>query len=175
MASEPASRWDDSTLKFLRQVFAWVREGQAKRLAPALAAGLPPDLRNEQGDSLLILAAYHGHPAVVQQLLQAGADPDALNDRGQTALGAAAFRGHLDVARQLLDGGAGVDNPPGGRTAFMMAAMFNRVELMQLLKEAGCNVWARDEEGLDALQLAQRMGAEDAQALLCKGWRSGHH
>lgn len=160
-------RWDDSTLSFVRRVFAWARAGDADSLAPVLAAGLPPSLRNEQGDSLLTLAAYHGHAAVVQQLLQAGADPDALNDRGQTALAAASFRGHVDVVRQLLQGGADVDRPPGGRTPFMLAAMFNRVDVMQVLKEGGCNPWVRDEEGLDALQMARRMGAEEAQTLLC--------
>jgi ankyrin repeat protein len=95
-------------------------------LETMLAAGLPSKLRNEQGDSLLILAAYHGRPAVVRLLLDACADPDVVNDRGQTALGAAAFKGDLEVVQLLLDHGAQPDSPPGGRTALMFAAMFNR-------------------------------------------------
>ena len=164
--------FDADTLKFLQQVFQWVRAGDAGALAPVLAAGLPPKLRNAQGDSLLILAAYHGHPAVVRLLLEAGADPDVANDRGQTALGAAAFRGDGEVLRLLLDHGAQPDSPPGGRTAFMLAAMFNRVEMMEELRQRGADPWARDSEGLDALRAAQKMGAVEAAELI-RRWAAG--
>lgn len=164
--------FDEATLRFLRQVFHWVRVGDAQALAPVLAAHLPPNLRNEQGDSLLILAAYHGHLAVVRQLLDAGADPEIVNDRGQTALGAAAFQGSVEIVRSLLAHGACVDSPPGGRTAFMIAAMFNRVEIMRLLRERGADPGAKDAGGLDALSAAQKMGAHNAVDLL-RRWVSG--
>ena len=164
--------FDEATLRFLRQVFHWVRVGDAASLSPVLAAHLPPNLRNEQGDSLLILAAYHGHAAVVRLLLDAGADPEIANDRGQTALGAAAFQGARDIVQMLLARGACVDSPPGGRTAFMIAAMFNRVEIMQLLRERGADPWARDAAGLNALSAAQKMGADDAVNLL-RRWAAG--
>ena len=54
--------------------------------------GVPVDLTGGSGDSLLILAACHDHPATVRVLLEHGADADRVNDRGQTALGAAVFR-----------------------------------------------------------------------------------
>ena len=95
-------------------------------------------------------------------LLDAGADPELANDRGQTALAAAAFKGDESCVRLLLDRGAQVDSPPGGRTAFMIAAMFNRVAIMQLLHERGADPWAMDDMGLDALAAAHKMGAEDA-------------
>lgn len=158
--------FDADTLRFLQQVFQWVRSGDVAALSPALAAGLPPKLRNAQGDSLLILAAYHGHPAMAKLLLEAGADPDVANDRGQTALGAAAFKGHMEVLRLLLDHGAQPDCPAGGRTAFMIAAMFNRVDIMELLRQRGADLCARDEQGLSALRAAETMGADDAAELL---------
>ncbi len=154
--------FDEPTLRFLQQVFQWVRAGCADALAPLLAQHLPPNLRNEQGDSLLILAAYHGHGQVLRLLLQAGADTELANDRGQTALGAAAFRGDADIVRDLLRHGAQVDGPPGGRSAFMIAAMFDRVEILQLLHAQGADPWARDAAGLDALAAARKMGADRA-------------
>lgn len=172
MTSTFAPVWDDSTLQFLRQVFHWVRCGDADALAPVLAARLPPNLRNEQGDSLLLLASYHGHVEVVRLLLQAGADTELANDRGQTALGAAAFRGDEALVRLLLHSGARVDSPPGGRTALMVAAMFNRVEVMQLLKAQGADPGARDASGLDPLQAARAMGAHEAVQLLQR-WQAG--
>jgi hypothetical protein len=164
--------FDADTLKFLQQVFQWVRKGDAASLAPMLAAGLPSKLRNEQGDSLLILAAYHGRPAVVRLLLDASADPDVVNDRGQTALGAAAFKGDLEVVQLLLDHGAQPDSPPGGRTALMFAAMFNRLEMMTVLRQRGADPWAHDGGGLTALRAAEQMGAQEAAQLL-KAWASG--
>lgn len=127
-----------------------------------LAAGLPAKLRNEQGDSLLILAAYHGHPAVVRLLLDARAYPDGVNDRGQTALGAAAFKGDVQVVQQLLDHGAQPDSPPGGRTALMIAAMFNRLDIMAMLCRRGAKPWAHGPDGLTALRASEKMGAQEA-------------
>lgn len=164
--------FDADTLKFLQQVFKWVRSGDAASLAPMLAAGLPAKLRNEQGDSLLILAAYHGRPAVVRLLLDAGADSDVVNDRGQTALGAAAFKGDVQVVQQLLDHGAQPDSPPGGRTALMIAAMFNRLDIMAMLRQRGANPWAHDPGGLTALRAAEKMGAQEAAQLL-RCWAAG--
>lgn len=169
-ACSPA--FDDTTLRFLQQVFQWVRVGDAVALAPVLAERLPPNLRNEQGDSLLILAAYHGHREVVRLLLEAGADTEIVNDRGQTALGAAAFRGDASIVQSLLRHGAQVDSPPGGRTAFMIAAMFNRVEIMQLLRAHGADPWVRDGSGLNALEATRHMGAEQAAQLL-QVWSAG--
>lgn len=154
--------FDDATLRFLQQVFQWVRAGSTDELTPLLAQRLPPNLRNEQGDSLLILAAYHGHGELVRLLLEAGADTEMANDRGQTALCAAAFRGDAGIVRTLVGHGAQIEGPPGGRSPFMIAAMFDRVEIMQLLRDQGADPWAREDGGLTALEAAQKMGADEA-------------
>jgi ankyrin repeat protein len=158
---------DDETLRRAREVFHWVRSGDLAALLPLLDQGLPPNLRNENGDSLLMLAAYHGQPAVVAALLQVGADPQLCNDRGQTPLAGAAFKGAADVVRTLLEGGAAVDGTgPDGRTALMTAAMFNRLEIIELLLAHGADPARRDAAGLDAATAARTMGAIDAAARL---------
>ena len=83
---------------------------------------MPVNLTGGSGDSLLILAAYHDHPATVRMLLEHGADPDRVNDRGQTALGAAVFRRSTESMTLLLDHGA--DPDAGGRSAREIAAFF---------------------------------------------------
>ena len=42
------------------------RGGDAALLGEALGAGLPPDLRNDRGDTLLMLASYHGQADAVR-------------------------------------------------------------------------------------------------------------
>ncbi|MCY1453058.1 Ankyrin repeats (many copies) [compost metagenome] len=67
----------------------------------------------------------------------------------------------------LLEFGADVEGAtPDGKTALMMAAMFNRVEVIRLLVQRGANPRAQDADGITPLLLAQRMGAKDAEEAL---------
>ena len=95
----PKPTLDDDTLAFAARVFGYARGGHAPELAELLGMGLPPNLRNEKGDSLLMLASYHGHADAVRVLLDHGGDPELANDRGQTPLAAAAFKGDPGVVR----------------------------------------------------------------------------
>lgn len=111
-------------------LFDAARQGDRATLARYLDAGVPFTLTNTAGDSLLVLAAYNGHPAIVRDLLARGADVDQANDRGQTPLAGAAFKGHTDVARLLV--GAGADPDAGTPTARAAAGMFGRTDLVEL-------------------------------------------
>ena len=121
----------DEELDFLRGVLDLARDGQTEQLAAAIERGVPVNLTGGSGDSLLILAAYHGHPETVRMLLGHGADPDRVNDRGQTALGAAVFRQSREAVELLLDGGA--DPHAGGRSATEIAAFFELGDMASLL------------------------------------------
>lgn len=55
-----------------------------------------------------------------------------------------------------------------GRTALMMAAMFNRVDMVDYLLGQGANPKATDAQGATALAAAQTMGAVDTAAQLQK-------
>lgn len=113
------------------------RHGDLATLEPMLEAGIPANLRDEKGNTLLMLAAYHGQPEAVSLLLDHHADPDARNDREQTPLAGVAFKGHLQVARILLGGGADpLADQGGGRTPVMFAAMFGHTEMLELLETA---------------------------------------
>lgn len=56
-----------------------------------------------------MLAAYHGHAALVALLLSHGANPNILNDRGQSPLAGAVFKNEKEVIEALLHGGADPD------------------------------------------------------------------
>ncbi|HEY8609249.1 MAG TPA: ankyrin repeat domain-containing protein [Noviherbaspirillum sp.] len=158
---------DDETLAYAQLIFQLVRGGDAARLGPLLARGLPPNLCNQNGDSLLMLASYHGHAEAARLLLLHGADTGLRNDRGQTPLAAAAFKGDTPVVSLLLAHGADVEGvSPDGRTVLMLAAMFDRVEVLELLLAAGADMFARDGRGMTALDAARAMGAHGAAARL---------
>ncbi|WP_345361072.1 ankyrin repeat domain-containing protein [Actinoallomurus liliacearum] len=88
---------DDSDLVgFATRLFGLARTGQAAALAAYVDAGVPADLTNDKGDSLLMLAAYHGHADTNDrgQTPDAGADPTAGNP---SAVEAARMFGHDDL------------------------------------------------------------------------------
>jgi len=122
---------DDETLALAHALFDAAREGDSALLGSYLDAGAPANMTNASGDSLLMLAAYHGHAPAVELLLRHGADANAANDRGQTPLAGAAFKGYTDVAEALL--GAGADPDTGTPSARAAAQMFARAEILALL------------------------------------------
>jgi ankyrin repeat protein len=114
---------DDATIEFATQVFDLARSGDTSTLEQLLEHGLAPNLRNAKGDSLLMLASYHGHLDTVRVLLQYKADPDLRNQNGQTPIAGAAFKGNLPMIELLLAHGADIEGAsPDGRTALMIAA-----------------------------------------------------
>ncbi|RDI32181.1 ankyrin repeat domain-containing protein [Lentzea flaviverrucosa] len=122
----------EEELAFLQSMFDLARAGDAARLAEAVDAGIPVNLTNGAGDSLLILAAYHRHPDAVEALLERGADTGRINDRGQTALGAAVFRRSERIVQLLL--AAGADPALGPRSALDVARHFDLPEMLALLQ-----------------------------------------
>lgn len=108
-------------------LFDLARQGETERLVAYVDAGAPVDLTDADGNTLLMLAAYHDRPATVAALVELGADVDALNNRGQAPLAGAVFKQADEVVRVLLD--AGADPDAGTPSARDTAAMFGRTDL----------------------------------------------
>lgn len=129
------------------KMFDLARRGD-HALIDYLAAGLPPNLTNNRGDTLLMLTSYHGHADLVRRMLeesQAAAsgpaptqnipegqartwrgqpDPNQLNGREQSIVAGAVFKGFDDVVRVLIAHGA--DPLAGQPNAEECAQMFNK-------------------------------------------------
>lgn len=126
----PNPHLTEQEIEFLNSVFDLARENKPVALKSLFDQGVPVDLTNAKGDTLLILAAYHEHAEMVQLLINEGADLDRLNERGQTALVCAVFRNNLPIARMLLD--AGADETLGAQTPAQVAEFFNLEEMKKL-------------------------------------------
>ncbi|KAL7619480.1 hypothetical protein AAE478_010019 [Parahypoxylon ruwenzoriense] len=123
-------------IEFAGRMYNAARAGDKEIFEQALPAGLPANLTNEKGDTLLMLAAYHGHADLVKLLIQHGADPNRINDRGQSPLAGAVFKNEdevverpsrsnsLSVIKVLLEGGA--DPEHGSPSALNCLAMFKQ-------------------------------------------------
>ncbi|MFA1539055.1 ankyrin repeat domain-containing protein [Actinomadura sp. DLS-62] len=119
--------------KFRTRMFELARAGETRRLVDYVEAGTPVNLCNDKGDTLLMLAAYHGHPDTVRALAARGADPERANDRGQRPLAGAVFKKEADVVRALLD--AGADPRAGSPSAADTARMFGNTEFLAWFDE----------------------------------------
>lgn len=94
--------------------------------------GAPVDLTDSSGNTLLMLAAYHGHAELVTDLAERGANVDALNDRGQSPLAGAVFKGEDQVVHALVEAGADPDR--GTPTALETARFFERPDLAEVMR-----------------------------------------
>lgn len=115
---------DERLVELAHQMLDLARDGGAERLLAYVDAGVPVDLTDSSGNTLLMLGAYHGHAAVVAGLAERGADVDALNDRGQSPLAGAVFKGEDEVVAVLLAHGA--DPDAGSPSARATAQVFGR-------------------------------------------------
>lgn len=123
----------DDAIALAQRLFDLARDGGTAELAAYLDAGAPIDMRNENGDTFLILAAYRDNPETVRMLIERGADLEAENDRGQRALTCAVFKQDVESTRALV--AAGADPDAGTPTARQTAQMFGATEILHLLEK----------------------------------------
>lgn len=131
--SNPDHEIDPEVIELATKIFGFARAGDTESLGAYLAAGIPVNLTNDNGDTLLMLAAYHGHADTVTHLCALGADVNRLNNRGQSPLAGALFKGEDEVVRVLVANGA--DPEAGQPTARDAARMFGREHLLRLFSE----------------------------------------
>jgi ankyrin repeat protein len=126
---------DPEVIALAAVVFDLARAGDTEQLTAYVDAGVPANLTNDKGDTLLILAAYRGRAEAVAALLERGADSSRANDRGQTALAAAVFRQSADTVRALV--AAGADPDAGSPSARATASFFELPAMAALLPPSG--------------------------------------
>lgn len=96
-------------IAFATRMYNAARAGDLPIFEQALPAGLPANMTNDKGDTLLMLSTYHGHLSLSSLLLRHGADPNRMNDRGQSPLAGAVFKDETAIVDLLLEAGADVD------------------------------------------------------------------
>ena len=112
------------------------------------------DSRDEWGQTPLMVAASCAHVKSVKALIEAGADVRACDKHGCASLTLAAnalSRGGdaKKVVQMLLEAGADMEDRGGmGRTALMLAAERDHVELVRYLLEQGADPEAEKDDAL---------------------------
>lgn len=145
-----------------------VRESSLK--VADLLAGWPKvktEIRNEQDESVLMLAAFKGYLPLVKKLVENGAE---VNKTGWTPLHYAASTGQLTVIEYLLKNGAFINaESPNGSTPLMMSAMYGSPEAVKALIQAGADLKVKNQLGMTALDFAVRGNRQNAKELIETG------
>ena len=154
-------------------VFEAAALGRADRLRELLAGDRSLALaRSPDGFTALHYPAFFGRgetAAAAQALLDAGADVNArsANELSVLPIHSAVAGNHDAVVAALVDAGADVNaTQRHGWTPLHGAAQNGSLASVEMLLAAGADPSARNDDGVDALQLAQEAGHEDIVARL---------
>ncbi len=132
------------------------RLGDTRQLVDLLNRGIDPNTIDEQGNTLLILAANGGHTRTVSAILQYRPNISHRNLAGDSALMLAVLRGHDEVVDVLLEAGAEINHE--GWTPLMYAAFEGRLALVERFLAAGADVNLLAPNQSNALMFAARNG-----------------
>ena len=122
------------------------------------------EARNPADESPLMIASLNGLTEVAQKLIAKGAD---VNKTGWTPLHYASTKGHLQLISLLLDNYAYIDaGSPNGTTPLMMAAFYGTPAAVKVLLNAGADPSIKNDQGLTAVDFAQRNSRQDSAELI---------
>ncbi|MFG2331262.1 ankyrin repeat domain-containing protein [Streptomyces sp. NPDC048604] len=143
-------------------LFEAMYEGDDDALVRLLRSGAPADAADEDGQTVLYLAAVSNRPGAVRVLLAAGADPERGSgpEGGDLPLCGAACGGHTEVVGTLLAAGAVADRQEEyGFTAMAWAVRQGHADTVQALLEHGADANLPGPDGLPPLIAAARRGS----------------
>mmetsp|Transcript_32500 Transcript_32500/g.74261 ORF Transcript_32500/g.74261 Transcript_32500/m.74261 type:complete len:307 (-) Transcript_32500:209-1129(-) len=144
-----------------------VKEGDLESVKTGLTGGMSANTVDEDGVSVLMMAAMGGHTDLCKALLAQSADPsvaEPINSR--TPLMFAAQGGHQGVVEALLSAQADTTRQDSeGQTALMWAAVAGKALVAKLLA-AQPGKDATNAQGLTAFAIAEKMGHSDTAVAL---------
>ena len=89
-----------------RELISAVKIGNTESVVDLLDGGVPVNIKDDEGLSLLHLAAQGGHVTTMRLLIRWGCNVDSVDDRGVTPLHLAAAMGQTKSVRELIRKGA---------------------------------------------------------------------
>jgi ankyrin repeat protein len=151
----------DATADFFRAV----RADNASGVKSLLSRGFDPNVRDEHGQTGLLIAMREPSPKVIQVLLDSPkTDVEARNSKDESPLMLAALKGQQDIVTRLIERDADINKP--GWTPLHYAATNGHVEVMKQLLDKDAFIDAQSPNGTTPLMMAAMYGTTAAVKLL---------
>lgn len=153
-----------------QSLWAAVARGDTSAAQSLLDAGADVNAQSI-GSSLLHIAAEASDAEMVSLLISEGADIEAVRLQRHRPLHIAAAAGDVATVQLLLDAGAQVDSESGGGfgnqvTPLDLAASFGRLDVIEVLHQAGADIAHVTPDGHSAMTSAACNGELSAVRLL---------
>lgn len=143
-----------------------IKLDDAAGVMEGLQRGLDVNFVDEDGNSLLMLAARDGSTQSTAMLINAGAKTYLNNAYGDDALLLATFGGHEAIVDMLLAKRASLGANPRGWTPLHYAAFAGHAHLVSKFLALGIPINSVTDNGLTALMLASMNGHIDVVRIL---------
>jgi ankyrin repeat protein len=147
------------------------KDGDTLGVKLFLIAGMSPEVRNDAGETPLLLAARYDHAQAARALLERGADVNARDKRGFTPLMRAVLNGSMETVQTITefkpDLNAQTTDPDpntSGSTALMYAVAKDRKDVLDMLLDAGADINESDVVVGPALTWAAAYDREEIAA-----------
>ena len=147
------------------------KDGEVVVVKLFLIAGMSAEVRNDAGETPLLLASRYDHAQVARALLSSGADVNARDKRGFTPLMRAVLNGSVETVKTVMefkpDLNAQTTDPDpntSGSTALMYAVAKDRKEIVDMLLDAGADINESDVNVGPALTWAAYYDREELVA-----------
>ncbi|MGB0920384.1 MAG: ankyrin repeat domain-containing protein [Alphaproteobacteria bacterium] len=138
-------------------VFKAVEENNLTELRRQLLNGTSPNVRDQDGNPLIVLAAAKNRAYLISVLLEFGANVNQTNEeKRETATIVAADRGAHDTLELLIEGEADLDAEDNqGETALIKAVLKGHIRSVRALLDGGADMNHTDYTGRTALAHAE--------------------
>ncbi len=96
----------------------------------------------------------------IRLLIENGADVHYINEDGVSVFDEAAIVGDIEILSYLADEiGLEISTTKrkSGFTPFMQACCYGKMDIAKFLIERGVDIWAKDNNGMDALEYTRRL------------------
>ncbi len=149
------------------QFVSYAVNGDTAKMTLFLQASFEIDAPADNGNNAVAIAANKGNMVVLNYLFEHGAKADVKNGNGESVLDNAVMMGNKEVVNRLLTQlkAEGAETQTLG-TAVLLAAKTGKVDMLEVLAEAGAPLDSRSADGYLPIHWTVKNGNYDAMMFL---------
>ncbi|MEZ9171736.1 ankyrin repeat domain-containing protein [Vibrio cyclitrophicus] len=144
------------------------KNGQIALAKELLKAGVNPDVEDENGRSLLILAIEKGNRDFTKSVILAGANVNVMDSSTETALSLLAKNADDELIKLMIERGADVNLTSNSKRSLHVASQYNHLTTAELLIEHGADINALDKDNKTPLMICASWNTVNVASLLLR-------